>query len=455
MPARELPNAVHFERSLLGSILLWPEILEACGNLTRADFADPMHGRVYEAIRAAERAGLPIGRVSVLSKLDEGADAEQRNGHATLVDRLTEAADLGPRMASASLRQVREKATARRVIEICDEIASEAYTGIPANELLDHAQSRIMALASDATPKRRTGMADLLKASIRAYDARREAFVAGRVTGCPSGFRDLDGLLGGFQPGHQVVVAARPSMGKSAFMLDLLKGAATAGFPALCFSLEMPELELADRLICGDAQIDGHAYRAADLAAVDLHAISNAIARLKKLTAFEVDDTPQLRISDIRARVRKWRREVGAGKPGVIAVDYLQLVTPEGNSRGNREQAVSEISRGLKAIAKESGCTVFALAQVGRECEKRDNKRPMLSDLRESGAIEADADVVMFLYRGDYYDPECKAKDTKRGVCEVIVPKHRGGRVGAVELSFHAASTTFSDLVRTQHAGFR
>jgi replicative DNA helicase len=340
----------------------------------------------------------------------------------------------------AYARIVRERSTLRQLIAAAQEISKSSYnpSGLDSDDLLQLAEKRVAEIAEDR-PKEGglIGVNDLLKATVQRID---ELFRSGSdITGVPSGIVDLDTRTSGWQPGELIILAARPSMGKTALALNFVESAMfSQNRPVLVFSMEMPSAAMVMRMMSSVGRIDQGRMRNGKLTEEDWPKLSSAVAKMKDKLLF-VDDTPGLSPQDLRARVRRIARE--HGNPGMIMVDYLQLMQIAGSSEG-RTQEISEISRSLKAIAKEFDCPVIALSQLNRGVEQRPNKRPMNSDLRESGAIEQDADVILFIYRDEYYNEDSPEK----GIAELIIGKQRNGEIGTCRAAFIGKYTRFDNL---------
>jgi len=401
-----------------------------------ADFYKPSHGHVFSAIVSLYGRGEPADAVSVAEELRRVGVLEEVGGTATLVSLQANT----PAISSAAryARIVEENALLRRLIGVAQEIAEIGY-GLPEDvtEAVDRAETLVFDVAQRRTTDSVAPLQDLLSKSL---DRLEELY--GRdesITGVPTGYQDLDEMLAGLQPSNLVVVGARPSMGKTAFALGMASHAATQGTPVLFFSLEMSHLEIAQRVLCAEARVDATRMRNGRLVENDWSKISHAIGRLGNAPLF-IDDNPNVTVMDIRAKARRMKAREGLG---LVVVDYLQLMTGR-NSAENRQVEISEISRGLKILARELAIPVVALSQLSRSLESRSDKRPMLADLRESGAIEQDADVVMFIYRDEVYNHE----SGEQGTAEVLVAKHRNGPTGSVQLAFVGHYARFANMAR-------
>ena len=335
-------------------------------------------------------------------------------------------------------RIVEENSLLRRLIGVAQEIAEIGF-GLPDDvaDAIDRAEAMVFDVAQRRSADSIVSLHDLLG---RSLDRLEELYDRGEtITGVPTGYQDLDEHLSGLQPSNLVVVGGRPSMGKTAFALGLAANAAMSGTPVLFFSLEMSHLEVAQRVLCAEARVDATRMRNGRLLEADWPKISSAIGRIGG-APLHIDDNPNVTVMDIRAKARRMRARDGLG---LVVVDYLQLMSGRTNAE-NRQVEISEISRGLKILARELAIPVVALSQLSRGLESRADKRPMLADLRESGAIEQDADVVMFIYRDEIYNPD----SADRGAAEIHIAKHRNGPTGAVQLAFVTNYARFANMAR-------
>lgn len=432
------PHSVEAEESLLGAMLLSRDaIADALEVVSTEQFYRPAHGHVFDAICGLYAAGEPVDPVTVSSELDRnelGAVIGGLDGLLSLQVNTPATSN-----ASAYARIVHEHFTLRRLIEVAGEISELAY-GRPDDvaKAVDLAENLIYQVASGRVASTTARLRDLLDTTL---DHLEELFEnKSSITGTPTGFTDLDRLFSGLQPSAFYVVGARPAMGKTAFGLGMAAHAAIRGMrPVLVFSLEMGHLEVAQRLLSAEAKVDAKAMRDGRLSTEDWTRISNGIGRLGEAPIW-IDDNPNVTIMEIRAKARRLRSRVG--DLGMIVVDYLQLMTGR-QSADNRQVEVAEISRGLKILARELRCPVVALSQLSRNLEMRQDKRPMLADLRESGAIEQDADVVMFIYRDEMYHP---GNPETQGLAEIIVAKNRNGPTSITSLGFLPRFTSFANL---------
>jgi replicative DNA helicase len=414
-------------------------VLRAVEYVDDTMFYAERHRRIFRAmVGIAERGGV-VDPLTLSDELQRRGDLEGSGGKdyiGFLVDAVPTAANI-----EYHAQIVREKAILRRLIEVSTSIVTEAFDGhVTARELLDEAESKIFQVSQQQTREGFTRLKELLWPTME----RIEQLHAGgkTVTGVASGFGDLDEITSGFQPSDLIIVAARPSMGKTAFTLNVAQHAAIENrVPVALFSLEMSKESLVQRMLTSEARIDAQRLRKGMLRDDDFPRLARAAGILGTAPVW-IDDTPGITLLEMRSKARRLKTESGIG---LVIVDYLQLMQGPSNAE-SRQQEVSQISRGLKALAKELNVPVIALSQLSRAPEQRtgDNKRPQLSDLRESGAIEQDADLIMFLYRQEFYDgPTDKDGNSLEGKAEVIVGKQRNGPTGLVNLFFHKQYTRF------------
>jgi replicative DNA helicase len=438
-----LPSAVEAERALIGAVLQSPRTADDAAEIEPQHMHDPRHAHVWRAICGLRDRSQPIDAVTVGERLAAAGVLDAIGGFPYLAKLVCDR----PATSAASARYadlIHEKAQARELISVLGELLEMGYTDPDPVAFIEAAQSRVFALASKSDKSSAQTMKAIVKASIKAMQDRMEP---GAAVTAKTGFSDLDQLLCGWQPGDQVVLGGRSSMGKSALAMALAVETARAGTPVLVFSVEMSAVQLGDRALCSESSNNSQNFRLGKSSRSELDRITMAATRLVPLP-IHVDDSSSITVPQIRARVRKWAAE--HKRQGLVVVDYLQLVTTVRNRGGNREQEVAEISRQLKSIAREISGTVLALAQVSRECEKRGkNKRPLLSDLRESGSLEQDADVVLFVYRDEYYNAQSK----DAGIMEVICAKQRKGPIGTVKLAFDEASGRIGPLAMSGRRG--
>ncbi len=440
---RILPHSSDAEASVLGGILLRNDLLTGLDQLGEDDFYDPRHQAVFTAMRTLEEQSKPIDEVTLEVEL-------ARMGKLEAVGGLPFISELALRVPSADnvthyAEIVTAKHAARRLILAASEIAAKGYEDSEEiGDYLDSAESAIFEVTQKNQRRTAEHIRVLLKEVFSSLDERFKA--AGGITGVPTGFKDLDERTAGLQPTELTILAARPAMGKTSFALSIARNAACgAGYPVLLFSLEMSAQQLAERLLCSEARVDSVSLRRGQLQRQDLTNMTYGADTLSRAPII-IDDTPALTLRELRASARRFMADKalrGDREFGLIVIDYLQLMQGSGKTRGSsREQEISEISRGLKALSKEIHCPVLALSQLNRSLESRPDKRPQLSDLRESGAIEQDADVIMFIYRDVVYNKESEHPN----VAEVIIGKNRHGATGTVETFFEGRYTRFDNL---------
>jgi len=434
------PQNLEAEESVLGAMMLSPGAIAAVSEILDAgDFYRESHGRIFRAALQLYGKNEPVDAITLTNELEQRGELEAVGGRG----RLHELARLVPATANARhyAEIVRETATLRGLIRAGGEIAQLGWEreGEP-TELVARAEQMVFELGERRTQGDLVLFKDTLVETFQRISHLYES--GAEVTGLTTGFKDLDRLTAGLQPANLIILAARPSMGKSAFALEIANHVAVdAQRPCAFFSLEMSRQEVAQRLICSRGKVDAHAIRTGRLAKDDWPRLAQACGKLESAPLY-VDDTPALSLLELRARAQTLKRR----QPdlGLVVVDYLQLMTT-GRSEESRLQEVSAISRGLKEIAKDLDLPVVALSQLSRAVEQRHDKRPVLSDLRESGSIEQDADLVMFLYRDEYYERD-DADDSKKGIAEVIVAKHRNGPIGSFNVAFISRYAKFASL---------
>ncbi len=435
---RTVPHNLDAEESLVGAMLLSRDAIATAGEACAADdFYKPAHAHIFRAVSDLYARGEPVDAVTVADELSRAGLLELIGGPATLVTLAAET----PSVANAGryARIVEEHALLRRLIGAATEIAEIGYD-VPEDVAgaLDRAETLVFEVAQRRATDTTKPLKELLAQALDNLEALFERHEA--ITGVPTGYRDLDERLSGLQPSNLVIVGARPGMGKTSFALGLAAHAAVERrIPALVFSLEMSHLELTQRMLCAEARVDSTRMRNGRLLESDWPKISQAIGRLGEAPLY-IDDNPNLTVMDIRAKARRLASRTGLG---LVVVDYLQLMSGR-SSAENRQVEVSEISRGLKILARELDVPVVALSQLSRNLETRADKRPVLADLRESGSLEQDADVVLFLYRDELYNSE----SADRGIAEVIVAKHRNGPTGVTQLAFLDHFARFANIAK-------
>jgi len=436
------PHSIEAESSVLGGLLLdngaWDRVSDA---LTDGDFYRYEHRLVFAAIGALINASKPADVITVYEQLQSLGKAEEIGG-------LTYLNSLAQYVPSAgNIRRyaeiVRERSILRKLVTASDEIATNAFNpkGRPVAAILDESEQKIFNIGEEGS-RMKQGFQSMDTLVVTLLDRVQEmADNPNDVTGVPTGFYDLDRMTAGFQAGDLIVLAARPSMGKTALAINIAEHVAlNEGLPVAVFSMEMGAAQLAVRIVGSIGRIDQGHLRTGKLTDDEWPRLTEAIEKLRTIS-LHIDETAGLTSSELRASARRLSRQ--CGKLGLIVVDYLQLMSGSSNDGENRATELGEISRGLKMLAKELQCPVIALSQLNRSVEQRPDKRPMMSDLRESGAIEQDADIIMFIYRDEYYTKDaCK----EPGVAEVIIAKQRNGPTGVVKLAFLKPITKFESL---------
>jgi replicative DNA helicase len=431
------PQNIEAEQAVLGAIFLEPSALTLASEiLIPEDFYRASHQKIYNAMLKLNDEGKVVDLVTVTEELAAAKLIEDTGG----VSYLSELASSVPTAANIEYyaRIVEEKSLLRRLIRTATEIASDGYAREDEVEaLLSEAEKNILAVAQRKNAGAFHNIKDVL---VRTYDNIEQMHQnAGEITGLETGFIELDRMTAGFQRNDLIIVGARPSVGKTAFALNIAQNVAQkTGENIAIFSLEMGAEQLVMRLLCAEGNIDAQRLRTGTLTDDDWGKLTMAMGSLSNTGIF-IDDTPGVRISDIRSKCRRLKQEHGLG---MILIDYLQLILGSGRAGENRQQEVSEISRSLKQLARELKVPVIALSQLSRGVEQRQDKRPMMSDIRESGSIEQDADIVAFLYRDDYYDKESENKN----IIEIIIAKQRNGPTGTVSLAFVKEYNKFVNL---------
>ncbi|MBQ9032462.1 MAG: replicative DNA helicase [Parasporobacterium sp.] len=436
---RKMPQDLRAEQSVLGSMLLDNEVIGPITEmLTGEDFYDRQYGLIFDAMAGLFRENKAVDPVTVLSRLKENGVPEEA-GSEEVIKNLLEAV-----FSSANARQyagiVYEKSTLRRLIRTAEEISSDCYTGKEKlDEILESTEKKIFNLVQSRNTREFQPIADIVTDVLRKIEEASKA--KGHITGLPSGFADLDYKTAGLQPSDFILVAARPSMGKTAFVLTIADYVAVKKKEAVAiFSLEMSAGQLINRMLAMESQIDAQNLRSGDLSDRDWEALMESSEAIGTSNLI-IDDTPGIKVSELRSKCRKYKLEQDIK---LIIIDYIQLMSGSGSRGDNRQQEVSDISRGLKSLARELNVPIIVLSQLNRAVETRADHRPMLADIRESGAIEQDADVIMFLYRDDYYNEDSPDKN----IAEVIIAKQRNGPTGTVKLGWQPRYTRFVNLER-------
>jgi replicative DNA helicase len=445
-PLKRPPHSVEAEQSIIGGLMLdnegWDKVST---KICETDFYRSEHRVLYSAIQNLVQKGHPFDVVTLLDTLNSNNNLDEAGGEGYLFELANNTPSVANISAYADI--VREKSVQRQLIAVANEIADSAYNpdGREVNELLDRAETKVFSIAEqtagDGGPE---AIKSILVRAVERIDALYHSGDA--ITGLATGLSDLDKMTSGLQPSDLIIVAGRPSMGKTTLAMNMAEHAAIkAGKPVLVFSMEMPADSLAMRMMSSLGRIDQHHIRTGKLEDEDWPRITSAVHMLSEASLF-IDDTPALSPSEVRARARRLMKE--HGQLGLILVDYLQLMRVPGFKADSRTAEISEISRGLKALAKELEVPVIALSQLNRSLEQRHDKRPIMSDLRESGAIEQDADLICFIYRDEVYNEESPDK----GTAEIIIAKQRNGPIGKVRVAFLGKYTRFEDLA---YAGFQ
>jgi replicative DNA helicase len=435
------PQSLEAEQAVLGALLVSGDgVSRIVDVLEPGQFYRKAHQIIYEAMVELYSANEPIDIVTVSQALKDDGKLELVGGRQYITDLSTSVATTANLEYYAKF--VQEKSMMRSLIQAGTEIVANCYEETDAAIALDNAERLIFQLSQKRNMASLVHIKNIVETSFQQIEARYEN--RDMLSGVPSGFYDLDAMTSGFQKNDLVIIAARPSMGKTAFVLNVAQAAGVeAGVPVAIFSLEMSKESLVQRMLCAEAKIDSNRLRTGHLHTNDWTHLAMAMGRLGESPVY-IDDSAVVNVLDIRAKCRRLKAE--AKGLGMIIIDYIQLMQGRKGGTDNRVQEVSEISRGLKTLARELECPVLALSQLSRAVEARQNKRPMLSDLRESGSIEQDADLVMFIYRDEYYNPESE----KRGEAEIIIAKQRNGPVGTVDLLYQGSITRFLNKVANQ-----
>lgn len=429
------PHNLEAERSTIGACMLSKEALMDVSEEVRAeDFYNEAHREIFEAIMDLYRDNVAVDMLTVCEELNKKKALDMVGGRAYIATLTSEV----PSTANAGeyAKIVAEKAMMRQLISVSEEISAKGYDDkVPATELIDRAEADIFRVAQKRQKSDYAKIQDVLLKNLKQIDEAQKT--SGSVVGLPTGFKTLDEKTSGLHRSDLIILAARPGMGKTAFALNIAEQCAIkAGASVLIFSLEMSQEQLGQRLIAMQARVESEKLKKGELDRKDWDRINVALNELNG-TKIVIDDTPGVSIMEMRNKCRRLKAEQGLD---LIVVDYLQLMTFDGRA-DSRQQEISALSRHLKLLAREMDCPVIVLSQLSRAPELRQDKRPMLSDLRESGSIEQDADIVIFLYRDDYYNENTE----KPGVCEVHLAKHRSGSTDRIELTWVARYTKFSD----------
>ncbi|MBS6921127.1 replicative DNA helicase [Anaerococcus vaginalis] len=431
---RQMPSDISSEMAIIGCIITKSETIDQAIQLVKPyEFYDSRCQRIYKTLVNMYQKDIKIDEVSLISKLKSENILEEVGGEQFIVE-ITLSSFYTPNM-DQYCENVKEKALLRALISACDEIVGKSYEQKKdAKEVIEMAESKIFEISQKNLEKGLVRVSETMDETIKQLELL--SLNEGKITGVTTGISSVDDKLSGLQNSQLILLAARPAMGKTALGLTMAWNAANAGKSVAFFSLEMSTYQLNQRLISMVSMIDLEKIITGNLEADEWIEIINAITKIKEKEIY-VDETAGITLSELRSKCKRLKAEEGLD---LIVIDYLQLMTGEGRF-DNRQQEIAQISRGLKSLSKEINCPVLSLAQLSREADKRSDHKPILSDLRESGAIEQDADVVMLLYREDYYDV-----DDNPNVAKVILAKHRNGPTGLMELFFHKQCTTFKDL---------
>ena len=437
---RILPHDLVAEQSVLGAVFISPETMTSLADeLTPDDFYKPANKIVFKTMLSLLEKGEPIDATTMISALTNQGDISTIGG----INYVVELVNSTPTSKNVEhyAKLVKEKAMLRKVIADLSESLSSAYQGdVSIGDIIAKTEKSMLDISNQNTGTGFRNVADILDTHMQIVETRSQT--DGFVTGLSTGFVGLDKITTGLHEGNLIILAARPAMGKTALALNIAKHVATMERkPAVIFSLEMGAEELIERMVASEGMIPGYHLKTGNLSTDEWKRLVHAQSNLYDVPIF-VDDTAGIRISEIRSKARKLSQEMGG--LGIIIIDYLQLIT--GSKRENRQQIVSEISRELKILAKDLRVPVIALSQLSRLVEQRQDKRPILSDLRESGSIEQDADIVAFLYRDAYYQKEQADSQEANNVTELILEKNRHGSLGTVKLYFHKEYTKFSSV---------
>ncbi len=445
MPVKVMPNDQDAEQSVLGACFLSPYALEkAIENLTPESFYNEKNAKIFSAMTELNESKTPIDITTITSELKRKNELNEVGG----VEYLTEVVNFVPTASNVDyyIQTVEETALLRSLIITATDIASEGYrTDETVNEILDNSEKKILNIVKNRKSSEFRSIKDVLAKTQN--DLERLSENKGEITGLATGWYEFDRLTTGLHPNELIIIAARPAMGKTAFALNLATHAAMEQDKSVAvFNLEMSAEQLALRIISSLGQLEGFKLRTGNLMNNDWKRINEAISRLSK-TNLVIDDTPGITIGEIRAKCRR----LASSEKGLslVVIDYLQLISGGKNYGANRQQEVSDISRSLKTLAMELNVPVIALSQLSRSVEGREDKRPLMSDLRESGSIEQDADIVAFLYRDDYYNKSERSEDNT-SLSELIIGKHRNGPTATIELLFKKNTSTFVNLRKEQ-----
>ena len=441
--SRELPHSNEAEQSILGAMMIYPNVASIVYDqgLDAKDFYLDIHQRIFSAMMDISESGKPIDVTTLVSRLQ---DIDQLNlvGGADYIIKLSDTA-ISSANSNYYIEIIKSRAHLRRLIETAELIAEDGFdTASDLDEVMDKAEREILNVTRSRRATDFKSSRDVL--SVVMQELIRLRTMEGHVTGIKTGYNDLDRITNGFQRGDLIILAARPAMGKTAFALNLALNASFYNPGAIAiFSLEMPAEALMKRILSAKSAVESNKLRSGNILDEEFNKLNEAANELMATKLF-VDDSSNIKISEVFSKCRKLRSEHGLD---LVVIDYLQLISGSGKGNGdNRQQEISEISRSLKGLAREMECPVIALSQLSRSVESRPDKHPMLSDLRESGAIEQDADIVMFLYRDEYYNKEENAPENTTDTTDVDIAKHRNGATGRLQLAFQKSISAFFNI---------
>ena len=442
---RVMPHNLEAEQSVIGSMLMDNDVIDTATEiLTGEDFYAKQNGLVFDAMKELSEEHKPVDIVTLNAKLREkGAPEEMQSPEfiRSILDAVPTSANI-----KYYAQIVYEKATLRRLIKISEDISKDCYASSDTLEnILESTEKNVFNLIQSRNTREFEPISEIVINALKKIQKASET--KGNITGLSTGFADLDFKTAGLQPSDFILIAARPSMGKTAFSLSILDHVVfKKGLSAAIFSLEMSKEQLVNRLFAMEARIDAQNIRSGNLSDTDWENLAEA-SEVIGGSRLIIDDTPGISVTELRSKCRKYKMEQDIQ---LVIIDYIQLMTSGGRS-DNRQQEISDISRSLKSLARELNVPVIALSQLNRAVESRTDHRPMLADIRESGAIEQDADVIMFLYRDDYYNPETD----KKNVAEVIIAKQRNGPTGTIELTWQPKYTRFVNMLKGGEGGFK
>lgn len=437
------PHNIEAEQAVLGALLLAPDSFATVAEILKpSDFYGEGHREIYQTLQELAESGRPIDLVTLTEALKQ-KDLLDKVGGASYLASLAGAVPTAANVAHYA-QIVAEKGLLRSLIAVCTQLVARAYDeGVDSERLFDEAERMIMELSLRRQSRSFRSLKELLVSTLEQIE--RMYLNKGAAIGLSTGFEALDRMTLGMQPSDLILLAARPSMGKTSLALNIARNVAMSGVPVAIFSLEMSGDQVVQRLLCAEALIDQHRLRTGRLTEDDWARLVQAATRLSEAPIF-IDDTPAISLLELRSKARRLKIEQGIG---FLVIDYLQLMQL-GRRAENRVQEISEISRFLKSLARELEIPVLALSQLSRAVEQRMDKIPMLSDLRESGSLEQDSDVVLFIYRDEYYNPDSE----KKGIADIIIAKQRNGPTGTVELAFLKEFTKFANLEKAEPPPF-